>query len=431
MSESQSVVNRPPSAVAPRDSVATIHPRWLPWLRGLWFVIALNSLLTFGGMIYLTRQFSDHLPLRVMDGLRGLGWTNNQYFWFHAAFMALSFICYLVIGTFIFVLHRNERMAWFASILLLAFGGEIAYPLAVEFVGGLTNAPMLFRASYLVNNLFSWGFLGAFLALFPDGRAVPRWSRFVALFGFCFSFGFGFFPTEFNSPGGPLFAVVLAGGLFLFGGSLYAQIWRYRHYSTQLEKQQTKWLISALAFIVIFVFIISTVIYLLLPIEQVGAVTSVIADLIYFLVNLSFLLFPLSIGIAIVRYRLWDIDIIIRKTLTYAIVVALLAIVYFGSVILLQQLFAQMIGQRNEFITVLSTLAIAALFVPLRNKIQDLIDRRFYRKKYDAQKVLQDFAKTVRDETDLEKLTARLMQVVDETMQPKSVSVWLKKERKE
>ena len=143
--------------------------------------------------------------------------------------------------------------------------------------------------------------------------------------------------------------------------------------------------------------------------------------------SVVYLAVPVTVAIAILRYRLFDIDIIIRKTLTYTIVVALLAVVYFGGVVLLQLVFAQVIGPSSEFITVLSTLAIAALFVPLRNKIQEVIDRRFYRKKYDAQKVMQDFAKTVRDETDLEKLTARLMQVVDETMQPKSVSVWLKR----
>jgi hypothetical protein len=92
----------------------------------------------------------------------------------------------------------------------------------------------------------------------------------------------------------------------------------------------------------------------------------------------------------------------------------------------LQQLFASLTGQNNEIITVVSTLAIAALFVPLRNWIQNAIDRRFYRKKYDAQQVLQEFGETVRDETDLENLTGRLIEVVSETMQPKSVSVWLK-----
>lgn len=141
-----------------------------------------------------------------------------------------------------------------------------------------------------------------------------------------------------------------------------------------------------------------------------------------------YLAVPVTVAIAILRYRLWDIDILIRRTATYTLVVALLAIVYFSSVILLQQIFSALTGLgQNEIVTVLSTLTIAALFVPLRNRIQNVIDRRFNRKKYDAQRVLQDFANTVRDETDLEKLTGRLMQVVDETMQPKSVSMWLKR----
>lgn len=149
---------------------------------------------------------------------------------------------------------------------------------------------------------------------------------------------------------------------------------------------------------------------------------------VYPLASLATPIIGTSLAIAILWYRLFDIDVIIRRTVTYALVTAVLVIIFFGSVIALQQIFTAGIGyQSNEIITVLSTLAIAALFIPIRDRIQKIIDRRFNRNRYDAQHVLSQFADIVRDETDLEKLTGRLMQVVDETMQPASVSVWLKR----
>jgi hypothetical protein len=198
--------------------------------------------------------------------------------------------------------------------------------------------------------------------------------------------------------------------LFILG----CQVYRYLRVSTREERQQTKW------------FLFGFVAFLAL-----SAISEALGSLNPFADEVGLLIFvfvPLSIGIAILRYRLWDIDVIIRRTVTYAIVVALLAVVYFGSVILLQQAFASITGERSEVITVLSTLAIAVLFIPLRNRVQNAIDKRFNRQKYDAQQVLQKFALTVRDETDLDKLSAELLNVVQETMQPKSVSVWLRKD---
>jgi hypothetical protein len=195
---------------------------------------------------------------------------------------------------------------------------------------------------------------------------------------------------------------------------------RYRR-AGLIEREQMKWLLFAMSlFAAVYIPAVFTS----------GEMQGLGGAILNVLFLASTLAIPIAIGIAILRYRLFDIDVIIRRTVTYAIVVALLGVVYFGSVILLQRLFAGMVGGNSEIVTVLSTLAIAALFVPLRKRIQDAIDKRFNRQRYNAQQVLQKFAVTVRDETDLDKLSAELVSVVQETMQPKRVSVWLKQEKR-
>jgi hypothetical protein len=133
------------------------------------------------------------------------------------------------------------------------------------------------------------------------------------------------------------------------------------------------------------------------------------------------------LAVAILRYRLFDIDVILRRTLVYAVLTAALALAYFGSVLVLQGVFQAVTGEsRSELVTVLSTLAIAALFVPLRGRVQRAIDRRFYRKKYDAARTLAAFGAQARDVVELEQLSGQLLRVVDETMQPAHASLWLR-----
>jgi hypothetical protein len=146
--------------------------------------------------------------------------------------------------------------------------------------------------------------------------------------------------------------------------------------------------------------------------------------------TLGFLSLPVSIGIAILKYRLYDIDRIINRTLVYAALTAVLVLVYVGSVFSLQYLFRALTGETSQLVIVASTLAIAALFSPLRRRIQDVVDRRFYRKKYDARRTLVAFGARLRDETDLRQLDAGLLEVVGETLQPAHASLWLRPVRK-
>src|SRR5829696_671934 len=203
--------------------------------------------------------------------------------------------------------------------------------------------------------------------------------------------------------------VRLAGSPLSIGilGGVASVVVRFRR-SRGVERQQMKWFLFAAAPIVTF------------PVTEY--LPGIVSNLIFFWLLISL---PAAIGIAVLRYRLYDIDVVINRTLVYGPLTASLVLVYVGSVVSLQYLFRLLTGESSQLVIVASTLAIAALFNPLRRRIQRFIDHRFYRRKYDARRTLEDFSARLREETDLDRLGEDLMGVVKETMQPSHISLWL------
>ena len=345
--------------------------------------------------------------------LRGL--TLEQY----AVYTILNSLFNLVIfgAAALLILWKagGNWFAWYTVFILLFFP-----------TGGALN--QINQVSQVLGNYYGlgailWPLYLLYLYLFPNGRALPKWTRWpmatifvfhlaLMVIGFLITFGIDvkFLPI-WDRLG---FIVILAG----FPLILVSQVLRYRGYSTPVERYQTKWFISSLAFY-IFLTTLVTIITGSLNLDEYGWWGD--------LGGLLSILIPISLVISILRYRLWDIDIIIRKTLLYGALTALLALVFFGLVIFLQQILGSLTNAENSPLAiVLSTLAIAALFNPLRVRLQAFIDRRFYRRKYDAEKTLEAFAQTTRSEVEIDLLTGELLELVQETFSPTSIGLWIK-----
>jgi hypothetical protein len=274
--------------------------------------------------------------------------------------------------------------------------------------------------------------------LFPSGRPpTPRWrwvsvaaiswaTLFVLLVTLSRQVSSGTTPDlVLDNPIGVLaeatverlVGVWIAGLLALVVACVAALFVRYRR-ANYTERQQIRWLLYACA--------VFLVVYVGGSVGGLGGSTSIGGYVWTVLFGLSVVTLPAAIGVAILRYRLYEIDVIINRTLVYVSLTAMLAAVYLGGVISLQYAFRTLTGQGSQLAIVASTLAIAALFNPLRRRVQAFVDRRFYRRKYDARNTLEHFSSRLRDETDLGRLGDELVGVVRETMQPAHASLWLR-----
>ena len=326
-------------------------------------------------------------------------------------------LVWFIVALLIFWRKSNDWMALLVSFMLVLQGvGTTIYP--------LDALPSIWLLPAVIVDMLSFILLFLVFSLFPTGRFVPRWIGWLAVLFAVVWLGalmVGFYhllPDIFSQ----LFTLAFYGFL---GGFVIAQLYRYHAVSTRTERQQTKWIVFGVtvAVLIEFAYTLGTDLF------PSFFATGSLADLILSpLVTGLPILIPLSFGFAILRYRLWEIDAIINRTLVYGTLTVLLALLYFGLVIGLESLVHLITGQvsQSPVIIVASTLAIAALFQPLRRWIQGAIDRRFYRRKYDAIKTLEAFSATLRNEVDLNQLREQLLAVVQDTMQPTHVSLWLR-----
>jgi hypothetical protein len=345
----------------------------------------------------------------------------RAYAYFMSAVMVFISTVYWALGGLIVWSRGSARIGLAISLALIVIPIS-TYAGSTDWA---TNYPNLVIPGLFLNT-FGTTIMLVFFYLIPNGRFSPRWAYIpftitlflVALLTLQINGIVALSGITQSILGTAIVGLVILGAIF--------QIYRYQRDSTPLERQQIKWILFG-----VLTYVLGVVLWVLvfgraleIPAGQVRllAMLGVWFSDIFFLLSL-----PVAITIAIMRYRLWDIDVIIRKTLVYGALTATLGLVFFGGVTLLQQVVGRLTGTEDSPVAiVISTLLIAALFTPLRRRIQGFIDRRFYRRKYNAEQALADFADTARSETDLEALTGKLVEVVSQTMQPERVSVWLK-----
>jgi len=396
------------SASVAVDSNATntrLTGSWLIIARAVWLALAIPSLgLCIASLIVSYQQMQtvcvdsvtcnnlpQALPVQLLHALLTLGISASGYAALLTILNVITAAIWYGVGFLIFWRRSDDWLALLAAFVLVMFNvtslSNNNVPSALALASPILALPLS------VMNFLGLTSLYAFFLLFPSGRLVPRWMGLILLLVIIQAF-FDNFPSptstfDANWPGG----LKILFTLVIYGSIIYSQIYRYRRVSTPVQRQQTKWIVFGVTAAVgayIGLLVISTIA------ELIPSLFNLVNNNLFnevwgIILPIALLLVPLSIGFSILQYLLRGI-----------------------------------ISQNNDVAIVVSTLAIAALFQPLRHRIQTIIDRRFYRRKYDAAKIVETFSTTLRNEVDLNQLSEHLLTVVQDTMQPSHVSLWLR-----
>ena len=390
---------------------------WLAW--SLWVL----SLVLFALIMLLLRaNDSPRLPIQT--------------------FVLAEFLAFITVGALLSSRRPDNLIGWLFCVvaisnLLWAFAWQYAVYTLVTNPGSLPGGMLMawLGTGWLAN--IGWGIMVMFVPLlFPTGRLPsPQWRPVAWLAAILLAmsiFVFSLRPGPISSEGPPVSnplglesaagaiqladTVISSCSVLVIIAAVASVIARFRRARGE-ELQQIKWFAYS-------VILLAGAVGLGILANYVSALP--LKSVIPALQGVGIASIPVATGIAVLKYRLYDIDFIINRTLVYGSLTAVLVGLYFGGIVVLQRVFVVLTGERSTLAVVASTLVIAALFNPLRRRIQGLIDRRFYRSKYDAAKTLEAFSSKLRDETDLDALSDDLVGVVSETMQPAHVSLWLR-----
>ena len=400
--------------------------------RTAWVTMALMILVLFA--IGIPPEYNAHIETATAEfqpELAQLRLGVQFYAIYRTVLDSIVAIAFVGIGAIIFFNKSNDWLVILVSIANMTFG-TLFVPTLLQIIQThptLTVPVGLMRSAGLGLSLI------VLYYLFPDGRFVPRWVRWPALVWAVLAITWFLFP---QFPANLVYLdswqqnMTLSYSTFLiaYSSGIASQFIRYRKVANPVQRQQTKWVVfgTTTAFLGFVLYHIPLVFF---PVFNENSMPRLIQILVGIpIYHMMILAAPVAIGHSMMKFRLWEIDLVINRSLLSGAMSLILGLVYFVTVAFLGSLLSTLTGQAYPgFVTVISTLAVAGLFNPVRNRLQVAIDRRFYRRKYDTIRTLDSFGNVVRNEVNLDLLTDRLVQVVTETMQPTSMTVWLPKQR--
>ncbi len=402
---------------------------WLTMVRLAWVILAgYNALPGLLGIPAYYQQLVElnpwpnnwqWTPELYGDAVRSSGLSPQGLAWIAMLPALVQIAVFLAVGLLVFWRKSDEWPGLLASFVLVGLCGT--------FIGDrfqmIDNLPPVWSLIGHEAGTLIWLAFFMFLTLFPDGRFVPAWTRWVAVI---------LVPWYFAVEGTTLLlketpAWIMLVGFVELGLILVGQVQRYRRFSNPAQRQQMHWFLYAVALIITY----TSARYFFVNLYPLSSLPNMVRLLAYlvdiYLTDLVFLGLPVAIGIAVFRYRLWDVDLVIRRTLQYGLLTVLLALAYTGGVLVLQAAFRALSGETSDLALVISTLGIAVVFNPLRRQLQKLIDRRFFRASYNADQAAAAFSEAARRQVEPRALAEQLAAAAREILQPESTWVWIRR----